>query len=1064
MAPLLASADSSVIKLWNCGYNKDNAKGNLLFQLRNTFSPFDSSHNISCIEWSQDSTKLVIGTIEGEIILIDFENSTTNKILIGKEKIYSVRFFQKSKYLLISGNKKIIRWDIKNKKFLNSLAGNKTSAIVLISTNPEETQIAAGSSDGSVLLYNFESGTKKLLKNNNKQATNCIEFSKQKTHSLATAGDDGNIYIYSIRQSNRPSTILENVHYAPIQSIQFDPKDKNIIFSVGLDKRIVISSIQDKKPLMVFETPYALNHVTTNPEGNVLACSTETGEILFYDIRFKRLVGTIPAHENQPIKGLLFQYTKVSPAILKQMSKIPVNSVDSKDTSNIDSLLNAKIENNNNNNDNNTNNNTSVMSIFSPLKNEDEIKENNNPSTTLKNNIEKTTKLISNEIKYSIPTANHSMNKRSSISSLSLNKKSNESFDFNQNSMDLQEQINRMSPTISPSPAGSGSGSNYFTNHSRRGSASSINSFLSNTESINKQYQRQKRIEQLRQQLKSNSNTSMNDSLTAHLTKDKTSNDSISLSSSFNSNKSASLVNMKPESDKDKMSPTSSNTFSNAKLFSLEKHNSFSNIKSHTSNLTGLVSSLKRSQSLVDKSKTKQQQKLSMSPNLSNASFLTHDSTINNNSNIATKGSIKNIRRPSTASFRSTSDIDIDMDVGSPSLSSVASPYTSHSRLGPKNLYTSSSSQAISLSEDLAITNKINSLSASLSSSSLKQSQLQSFFKSKIGDDSEPILGQPTPHSNASEFIKPPPQQPKITSMPPRSSPSPSPSPSPFMTSPFSSTFNMPMAMDGLNFDNPMYHPLVHSYTEDQLSQNSSDGGYNSTIKMDNDKLPTTTTNYNNIFATGLGYGSTSNNNKGVLPYIEGDSIISDTSTITSTMVKKRSSHHVQPFHPSPPVITSSLQLPLPKMNSINDFLQQQEFRNQALLTQNEETINDNPYTSVPTTNFSGTNVNNTFSQGNVKGLEGDYISVEDVQALATHSIPHKMLLQALEKSVESIRDDFQEDITNIHLEIIRQFHIQKIEFETMFHQYSVIDNIQKEINYLREENKRLKNFQPHTN
>lgn len=104
-----------------------------------------------------------------------------------------------------------------------------------------------------------------------------------------------------------------------------------------MDKRIVVSSIEEKKSIMVFETPYTLNHVTTNPEGNVLACSTEAGiffwyfliinsiwiyifkiifinnciyiigEILFYDLRFKRLVGTIPAYENQPIKGLLFQ-------------------------------------------------------------------------------------------------------------------------------------------------------------------------------------------------------------------------------------------------------------------------------------------------------------------------------------------------------------------------------------------------------------------------------------------------------------------------------------------------------------------------------------------------------------------------------------------------------------------------------------------------------------------------------------------------------------------------------------------------------------------------------------
>ncbi|OUM61238.1 hypothetical protein PIROE2DRAFT_12823, partial [Piromyces sp. E2] len=701
--------------------------------------------------------------------------------------------------------------------------------------------------------------------------------------------------------------------------------------------------------------------------------------------------------------------------------------------------------------------------MFSPLKNEEETKENNNPSTTLKSNIEKTTKLISNEIKYSLPTASNSLYKRSSLSSISLNNrvKSNESLELNQNQSGNQDPIHSPSMT-SPSPAGSGNGNNFLNNHSRRGSASSISSFISNSDSINKQYQRQKRIEQLRQQLKqSNSNASMNENLiTAHLTKDKTSNDSLSLSSSFNSNKSSSLFNVtKMDPGKEKMTSTSPNTFSNSKLFSLEKRSSFSNIKPHSSNLTDLMSNLKRSQSVVDK--TKSTQKLAMSPQLSHASSFTRPSRSGSSSSLVnpTSSTSKIIRRPSSTSFRSTSDIDMDMDVGSPSFSATASasassPYTSHSRLGPKNLYSSSSSQAISISEDLANTNKRNTLSSSLSSSSLKQSQLQSFFKSKTGSNQELILGQPTSHSQShtpltvsspkdSEFVKPPPPLPKTTSNPTRSSPS------PFLASPLSRSSSMPMAMDGLNFDNPMYHKPTYPENE-HLSQGSSDGAYNPTIKADDDDdeypPPPTTNNYSDLFATGLGYGHSSSSANATagnerVPFMEGDSLISDTSTITSTMVRKHPSSPPLPphsqsqsqsqsqSHPYPPTshppmtsTLSSLQLPLPKVNSINDFLSQQDKRNQALQAQQQDDRMDYHYTTGPM----GTTTNPPYPSGPSEALEGDYISVEDVQALASHSIPHKMLLKALENSVERIRDDFQEDITNMHLEIIRQFHIQK--------------------------------------
>eukprot|EP00833_Pecoramyces_ruminatium_P000297 jgi/Orpsp1_1/1174329/evm.model.c7180000049702.1 len=379
---------------------------------------------------------------------------------------------------------------------------------------------------------------------------------------------------------------------------------------------------------------------------------------------------------------------------------------------------------------------------------------------------------------------------------------------------------------------------------------------------------------------------------------------------------------------------------------------------------------------------------------------------------------------------------------------------------------------AISSSEDLAS----NSFSNTSLPSSLKQSQIQQFFKPTSHSNSNSNLPSSSSYStysssnsNSNEFIKPPPVS-KLHGLNHKHSSAFS------ITSPLartSSTLNMDIdktmnmniddgiePLDNLNHYNPMYQPnqsneniLSNPFDPanlNLLSENHqpkddtySESSYNPTIHGDNPPPPPAPHPTDNLFPNSLAYEKANHYRSQTYPvpgptsgYVEGDSMISDTSTITSTMIKKQSSppqlqNQTQSQHlpGSSSTLHRNMDLPLPRVNSINDFIHHQELRRPQQQHSHQLNQPNQPNQSQPSPGGMSHTPTSPYSaiNKNTPGLlEGDYISIEDVQALASHSIPHKMLLTALENSVEKIRDDFQEDMTNMHLEIIRQFHIQK--------------------------------------
>ncbi|KAF9586077.1 Protein nedd1 [Lunasporangiospora selenospora] len=72
-------------------------------------------------------------------------------------------------------------------------------------------------------------------------------------------------------------------------------------------------------------------------------------------------------------------------------------------------------------------------------------------------------------------------------------------------------------------------------------------------------------------------------------------------------------------------------------------------------------------------------------------------------------------------------------------------------------------------------------------------------------------------------------------------------------------------------------------------------------------------------------------------------------------------------------------------------------------------------------------------------------------------SFSTKLLENVVEGCLMDFREGIRNDIQNMHLELLRQFQIQKMEVETLLKKYSDLGELKDEIERLQEENRQLR-------
>ncbi|KAJ3054430.1 hypothetical protein HK097_001835 [Rhizophlyctis rosea] len=148
-----------------------------------------------------------------------------------------------------------------------------------------------------------------------------------------------------------------------------------------------------------------------------------------------------------------------------------------------------------------------------------------------------------------------------------------------------------------------------------------------------------------------------------------------------------------------------------------------------------------------------------------------------------------------------------------------------------------------------------------------------------------------------------------------------------------------------------------------------------------------------------------------------------------------------------------------PKRESIGGLVGTEELKNVSPRLTPPKPQAQQPYQSpvklskIPVATPSSPPIVEEEMNGGVGG-EGYAVGQEQGQG---QGIQYRILEGIVEECLQEFRMQVREDIRDMHLELLRQFQIQKNEIEDMFRQYSPTEAMVREVNALREENARLR-------
>uniref|UniRef100_A0A1D1ZM28 Protein NEDD1 n=1 Tax=Anthurium amnicola TaxID=1678845 RepID=A0A1D1ZM28_9ARAE len=288
LAALLATCGGDTVKLFDL--TVDSGDPCVL-----SYTPTPGSH-VNSVKWNH--TNLVVASA-GEDKKISLWRKNGQNIgmvpLAGNdagdninESISTISFSNKgSRYLCSGGSSHIVRiWDLQRKRCIKWLSGH-TDTITGVMYNCKDEHLASISLKGDIILHNLASGARAAeLKDPNGQVLRMLDYSRLSRHILVTAGDDGSIHLWDTTARSPKISWLKQ-HSAPMTGVCFSPSNDKIIATVGLDKKLYTFDSGNRRPTSCIPHEAPFSSLAFRDDGFILAAGTNTGRVVFYDVRGK---------------------------------------------------------------------------------------------------------------------------------------------------------------------------------------------------------------------------------------------------------------------------------------------------------------------------------------------------------------------------------------------------------------------------------------------------------------------------------------------------------------------------------------------------------------------------------------------------------------------------------------------------------------------------------------------------------------------------------------------------------------------------------------------------------
>uniref|UniRef100_A0A0E0B0G8 Uncharacterized protein n=1 Tax=Oryza glumipatula TaxID=40148 RepID=A0A0E0B0G8_9ORYZ len=324
-APLLATCGGDTVKLFDVTVESGDP-----CVLAYTPAPV---HPVNAVRWNHtnlivasagDDKKISLWHKKGQNVG-QLPTSTVDRGDDIEECIYSISFSNKgSRYLCSGGSGHIVRiWDLQRKRCIKWLSGH-TDTITGVMYNCKDEHLASISMKGDLILHNLASGARAAeLSDPNGQVLRVLDYSRNSRHILVTAGDDGSVHLWDTT-ARTPKVSWLKQHSAPISGVCISPSSDKIIATVGLDKKLYTLDSGSRRPTHTIPHEAPFSSLAYNDDGTILAAGTNSGRVVFYDVRGKPQPLTIlrAYNSSEAVTGLCWQRSK--PVIVNENSSSEV--------------------------------------------------------------------------------------------------------------------------------------------------------------------------------------------------------------------------------------------------------------------------------------------------------------------------------------------------------------------------------------------------------------------------------------------------------------------------------------------------------------------------------------------------------------------------------------------------------------------------------------------------------------------------------------------------------------------------------------------------------------------